>query len=171
MSNRRTIPTCVTARKLRQKYCFLFGTGIILIGVLITTALFQRKNVKYEKPEFDPTAKQIEENEIQDESYSILEAAPDYQIGLCGMPQEKEGHLIVYFTNPKKNQVWMQLLVFDDADRILAQTGIIKPGERIENVMLSRNVTKEETIKLEVLGYEPDTYYSAGKVSLQTKIK
>ena len=48
----------------------------------------------------------------------------------------------------------------------MGETGLIKPGEYVKNVTLSKTLDAGEKIKLKIMGYETETYESAGSVSL-----
>ena len=58
--------------------------------------------------------------------------------------------------------------VRDEDGNILGESGLIRGGEYIKDIRLSRSIKSGEKIKLKVMGYEPDTYYSAGSVVLST---
>lgn len=167
-SRRKTI--CISARNLQIKYALLFGGSFIILLIVTNIYVTRMPKETFKKPEFEQNVEEADAK-IEDISYHMLDVAPGYQVGLCGMPKEKDRQLTVYFTNEKGNQVWMQLLVLDQKQKVLGETGILKPGERVSKITLSRTLKKEETLKLKVNAYEPDTYYSAGEVTLETKTK
>ena len=45
----------------------------------------------------------------------------------------------VYFTNAQENHVYLKLRVLDENDRILGETGLLKPGEYVKDVQLLRD--------------------------------
>ena len=55
-------------------------------------------------------------------------------------------------------------------EKVVGETGLLKPGEYIKEVKLDKSLKKDDEITLKVMGYEPDTYYSAGSISLNTKV-
>ena len=50
---------------------------------------------------------------------------------------------------------------------VLGETGLLKPGQYVELVQLNDKATSGD-VTLQVMGYQPDTYYSAGSVGLAT---
>ena len=48
--------------------------------------------------------------------------------------------------------------------------GLIKPNEYVKYVALSRELPQGTKIKLKIMGYEPQTYRSAGAATLNTTI-
>ncbi len=93
-----------------------------------------------------------------------------YRFFVCGNVIAAGGEATVYFTNPAENSVWLKLRVLDKNGEILGETGLLKPGEYVESVAISGNPKVGAEITLKVMGYEPETYHSAGAVSLRTKI-
>ena len=76
----------------------------------------------------------------------------------------------IYLTNPAENKVWLKLRVLDESNNILGETGLIRPGEYVKDVELTENLTAGTKIKLKIMGYEPETYFSAGSATLNTAI-
>ena len=54
---------------------------------------------------------------------------------------------------------------------LLGETGLIRPGEYVKSVSLTSEVEDGTAIKLKIMAYEPDTYYSAGSVTLNTILR
>ncbi len=54
---------------------------------------------------------------------------------------------------------------------MIAETGLIKPGEYLQTIEFSRAVADDEPLTFKVMGYEPETYLSAGAVSLKPAVK
>ena len=74
--------------------------------------------------------------------------------------------MIVYFTNPSVNAAWLRLRVLDEHGDVIAQSGILKPGQYITDLPLERLPSVGEKIQLKVMGYEAETYQSIGSVVL-----
>lgn len=92
----------------------------------------------------------------------------DMKVSVCGEVIIEDGKADVYFTNHAGNDVWLRLRIIDDEGNILAETGIIKPGEYIRTIEFDTVPTNGQVIHHKVMAYEPDTYYSAGSFTLQT---
>lgn len=77
----------------------------------------------------------------------------------------------LYFTSAAENEVWLKLRVLDAEGNILGETGLIKPGEYVQSVSFETLPKDGETIRLKLMSYEPETYYSMGAVVLNTTVK
>lgn len=93
-----------------------------------------------------------------------------YRFAVCGNVLMEGKQALVYFTNPAENDTWTKLRVYDENGNILGETGLLKPGEYVQYVELDKELTPGTPIKLKIMGYEPDTYLSAGSVALNTQI-
>ena len=93
-----------------------------------------------------------------------------YRFAVCGNVLMDDRQALVYFTNPAENETWTKLRVLDEKGNILGETGLLKPGEYVQFVTLGKGLAPGTPIKLKIMGYEPDTYTSAGAVVLNTQI-
>ena len=92
-----------------------------------------------------------------------------YRFAVCGNVLMDGKQALVYFTNPAENVTWTKLRIYDENGIVLGETGLIKPGEYVQYVELDKELTPGTPIKLKIMGYEPDTYLSAGSVVLNTQ--
>ncbi len=124
----------------------------------------------FEAPAFDAAA-QIGVPAPDDKSWSrIYTEGMEFSARVCGNVVVNDGSADVYFTNEKENTVWMKLRVYDTAGNILAETGLIKPGEYVRSIVFDKPPAVNTKIKMKIMAYEPHSYYSAGAVSLNTVI-
>ena len=72
--------------------------------------------------------------------------------------------------NPSDNSCLLMLRMLDGDKNIIAHTGLIRPDEYISRVKLSADCFSEDAAVLKIMAYEPDTYYSAGAVSVNADI-
>ena len=93
-----------------------------------------------------------------------------YRFAVCGNVTMNGRQALVYFTNPAENETWTKLRIYDENGNVLGETGLIKPGEYVQYVELNKELAPGTPIKLKIMGYEPDTYLSAGSVVLNTQI-
>ena len=93
-----------------------------------------------------------------------------YRFAVCGNVLMDDRQALVYFANPAENETWTKLRIYDENGNVLGETGLIKPGEYVQYVMLNQELAPGTPIKLKIMGYEPDTYLSAGSVVLNTLI-
>ena len=116
-------------------------------------------------PPFDQTAKAGVPDVPEQMGYSQLDASV-FQASLCGSPVMQDGQVYVYLTNPETNVVWLKVRIMDEAGDMLGESGLIKPGEYVETVALNQEQDDTDRVQLKLMSYEPDTYRSAGAVSL-----
>lgn len=93
-----------------------------------------------------------------------------FKAGVCGVVNIKDGAADLYFTNPKENDVWMKLRVTDEEGEIIAETGLIKPGEYLKTVTFTEIPKAGAKIGMKVMTYVPESYESAGAVSISTTV-
>ncbi len=102
--------------------------------------------------------------------YSEMQAADAYVFGLCGEVTAKDGYVDVYFTSIEGNNAWLKIRILDENENIIAESGLIKPGQYIKSVKLNTEINSAINVTLKVMGYEPETYFSAGAVTLKTTL-
>ena len=121
-------------------------------------------------PEFDPAAKQGVPTVADDMGWSLLTIKEGFEIHVCGVLRADENGVVpLYLTSDAGNNVWVKIRLLDANDNNIGETGLLLPGEYVENVQLN-DKAKSGEVKLQVMGYEPKTYYSAGTVALQTTL-
>ena len=76
----------------------------------------------------------------------------------------------IYLTNLESNEVWIKLRVYNEDNEIIAETGLIKPGEYVKSIQFNKKVIENEKVKMKIMAYEPNTYYSEGSIVLNTYI-
>lgn len=95
----------------------------------------------------------------------------DFQISVCGEVNVRAGEAEIYFTNYDTNEVWLMIRIMDEDGKILAQSGILKPGEYIRTIRFDEMPKNDQKIYYKVMAYEPENYYSAGSFTLETYAK
>lgn len=88
-----------------------------------------------------------------------------FRVGLCGEVKAAEGMAEVWFANPPDNSVWLRLRILDENGVLLGQTGVLRPGEYIRLLPLQETVPGMAVV-LKIMAYEPDTYHSAGALTV-----
>ena len=103
--------------------------------------------------------------------YSTLTVDEEYAVQLCGVPAN-DGQTVEWnLTNPADNGVWFRAEVLDEGGETLASTGVLRQGEYLPSVTLSRPLTDRETpVTVRIVAYEPDTWQSRGNVNLNLTI-
>lgn len=120
-------------------------------------------------PEFDPAAQSGTPSVPGGLGWSELDAQA-FKVSVCGVVVPVENRAMVWLTNPAGNEVWLKLRILDEKGNILGESGLIRPGEYVEAVELTEVPKSGTPITLKLMAYEPETYYSAGAVTLNTTI-
>lgn len=123
-------------------------------------------------PPFEEGAEQGTPHVPENMGYrEIYQEGMSFRASICGEVNISEGKADVYFTNSAQNSLWMKLRVFDASGKVIAETGLIKPGEYLKTVSFDTIPKNGEKISMKIMTYEPDTYYSGGAVALNTVAK
>ncbi|MBQ8447627.1 MAG: hypothetical protein IJX27_01690 [Clostridia bacterium] len=91
-----------------------------------------------------------------------------FRAGFCGKLNISQGKADVYFTNKAENEVWLMLRITSESGEVLAETGILRPGEYVKTVSFDKLPKNGEKVIYRVMAYEPQTYYSMGYFKLST---
>ena len=171
MNTNRKIPRFSKASR-KSMILYLSLIGVILVALVLTgMAVFQgfNKAPEFRPPGFDPAVQSGEPTPDIDLGYTAVNVQEGFDIKLCGRLFAQNNAVDIYLTNPASNTVWMMTELQDENGRVIAKSGIIKPGEYVQSVALLKNVTEAETkVKIVVIGYVPETYGSRGTVGMKT---
>ena len=121
-------------------------------------------------PPFDAEARIGTPEVPQECGWSELDAKA-FRVSVSGALTVSEDSVDVWLTNPAENTVWLKLRLCTPDGSILGETGLICPGEYVQQVTLGDPPEEEMPVVLKIMAYQPDTYYSEGSVSLKTTIK
>lgn len=143
---------------------------ISLIVMLLTLISTSPTTVyQFDPPQFDTQALSEEPNVPDDLGWDVIDADV-FRVGICGKVTLEQNAAVVWFTNPQDNHVWLKLRILDIEGNILGESGLITPGQYIKTVNLTTSPESETPITIKIMAYEPDTYHSAGSITLNTKI-
>lgn len=121
-------------------------------------------------PPFDDAAQTGTPEVPEDLGWAELDAE-SYKFSVCGVFAPENGKADVWLADPADSGVWLKLRVLDEDGYTLGETGLIRPGEYVRSVTLDTVPAAGDSVILKVMAYEPETYYSAGVVSLNTTVK
>lgn len=148
----------------------ILSVSLMIVGLCNS----EKGKAEFVPPQFDEMVKQgippINETERLGWAEICQEGMP-YKTAVCGNILIVDGNAFIYLTNYAENNAWLKLRVLDDEGSIVAETGLAKPGEYIEKVRFSRSMKTGDKIKLKIMAYEPETYYSVGSVVLNTTVR
>ncbi len=143
-----------------------------IIVMLATISNAPKKEAEFIPPNFEAEAIQGIPEPPQELGWSELyQDGMNYRVGICGNIVAYENVSDIYFSNSADNNVWLKLRVLDENNNIIGETGLLKPNEYVKSVKLDANVQNGQKIKLKIMSYEPETYYSQGSAVLNTNIK
>lgn len=152
----------------------ILGAVFAVAVIIMIVALSSPKEAErggFVPPAFDSTAVAGTPEVPEGLGYSApFQEGMAYRFAVCGNALMDGKRALVYFTNPAENNTWTKLRVYDENGNVMGETGLIKPGEYVQYVMLDKELSPGTPIKLKIMGYEPDTYLSAGSVVLNTQI-
>lgn len=153
----------------------LLGLAVVLCAVSLGAMIYtlhriNTREAEFVPPPFETAARAGTPDVPEDLGWEELDAE-SYKFSVCGVFAPENGQADVWLTNPENNEVWLKLRVLDEDGNILGQTGLLRPGEYVQSVALDTVPEDGESVILKVMAYEPDTYYSAGVVSLNTTVK
>lgn len=94
-----------------------------------------------------------------------------YKVSVCGNVIAVDGSADVWLYNPESNTVWLKLRVLDEKGNILGETGLLKPGEYVQSVVLDNAPKDGSAIDLKIMAYQPGTYFSEGAATLNTTVR
>lgn len=162
------------AEKTDKTIRVLGGVLTVLMIVMIAALCFPES---IPKGEFTPPA--FEDSALQgipevDECLAYQEVYRDgmaYRLYVCCVPAISGNELTVYFTSADTNEKYLKLRVLDEKGNMLGESGLLKAGEYVRTVTLSKELSTDTKIELKVMGYEPEDYSSAGSISINVTAK
>lgn len=148
--------------------------GLVVLIIVLLTKESSQKIIygEFVPPEFDIKAEKGMPD-TDDKSFNRLhQDGIPYSLHICGEVAIYDNRFSdIYFTNDESNNAWLKLRIFDSEDKIVAETGIIRPGEYIKTIEFNRDMSANEKVRLKVMSYEPGTYHSLGSIVLSSSIK
>lgn len=158
---------------MKNKYIVILAI-IAVIMIIITLIIAQVVDSKKQflKPEFDSNAINITNENIAEElQYAEINVEEGYTVGLCNnLVLDSSNNIKICFSSLKENTVYVKLRIYDKNEELIKETGLLKPGEQIEKINAD-NIKETKDVTIKIMSYDPDTYYSRGTVTLNTKIK
>ena len=67
--------------------------------------------------------------------------------------------------------MWLKARILDGSGAVLGETGLLRPGEYVRAAALNTVPAQTVPVTVKIMAYEPETYYSAGSVLLQTQLR
>ena len=163
----REQPTKVTTGAAKSKAAvFLVSAVTVMLAAAVIFAI--RHTPPYKPPPFEKTAIRGVPNPNGDMGYSEIDAMGKFKFSLAAvMYQQSDGSLLVYFTNPEINSVYLMCEINGKNGAALYKSGLIRPGEYVERLKPAGAIKNEAVeIKINVYAFNPENFQSAGTAAL-----
>lgn len=158
-------------KKNKNYTLLILGGAFATLLIVMTIVLWIPQNAEFTPPAFEVNAVSGMPTVAENMGYTELyQEGMAYRVSVCGVPTADGNELTVYFTNTESNEKYLKLRVLDTNGNILGETGILKPNEYVKCVTLDKALDVGTDIKLKIMGYEPESYKSAGSVSLNVTV-
>lgn len=145
--------------------------AISVIGMVIALASSSTTTKQeFVLPPFDVGASSGIPNVTDFHSWSELDADA-FKVGITGKIVIENSSADIWLTNPEGNTVWLKLRIMDENGNILGETGLITPGQYIQSVAIVQPLQAGTPVILKVMAYEPETYHSAGSITINTTLE
>lgn len=158
---------------MKSQNKMLVSLSVICIMSVICMALvlsFPTRFADFTPPPFDAAAEKGAPAVPEGLGYQVLDAQL-FHAGVCGEITVADAAAYIWLTNPESNSVWLKLRIIDMSGNILGETGLLTPGQYVQSVTLNTVPEPGTPVVLKIMAYEPETYYSAGSVSINTTIQ
>ena len=153
-----------------QKIVVAVLAGILLVAlVVLAVVLITREPevviAEFKAPPFEENAVLGVPDGVPDiENYREINMSGNYKFALAGTPMLEENKLFIHFSSSIDNGAWLLIKVYDMSDNEIGKSGLVRAGEYLESVnVIFDNVV--DSVKVKIVSYEHDTYYSLGTAS------
>lgn len=170
MSRKRNYPTEVSRSTRKNK---LKTVVCIALTVTISVALsLGCYLLLYSPPAFEKNVQLGVPSPPETATYQEIAAQDGYVIGMSGRISVHNSQADVYLANLEGNNVWIRMTMMDNSENILGQSGIIRPGEYLQTLPISLDLQQYKTaaVVIQIDGYVPDTYESAGSFQIKANL-
>lgn len=159
---------CITAGRKKKKTGILTSLAVILcIGLAFGYIRFTQGYRTFRAPEHEAAA--TEGVPAGTDSHQTLPVKEGYAVGIDTVPVYKDGVLHLNVANEEGNTIWFLVRVYKD-DKKIAQTGILYPGEYIGEVECDKKLIAGESVMIQTVAYEPETYHSEGVARITCEV-
>lgn len=158
---------------MKRTICLLTAVCVVLAVItcviLIVTGKPSAEAPKFIPPKFDKNAVKGMPT-VPDGLgwYEVYKTGMSFKASVCGEIRIANRSAKIYFTNHEQNTLWLKLRVLNANGDILAETGLLRPGEYLEQITFDTLPSDGEKIALRIMSYQPETYYSGGATTLNT---
>jgi len=153
----------------KNKVVIILSVILLILIILIILLTISNKNKStFKKPEFDKNAIENISSNIDYQS-KIIKVTDNYSLYIEPEPIINDNYLMINLISLETNNIWLKVRVLKE-NEVVAETGLIKPGEYLEKVQLKKKLDVNDEVVYMIMGYEKDSYFSAGSIKLNTRI-
>ena len=147
----------------------VLAVALIVVGIIVGT---RGNDVQdFVPPPFDETAVVgMSSLPSEEQGFQTFSVSEELSFGMCGNLIYKDGRVDVSFLSSGSNTVWVRVKLVDRKDKVLAESGLIRPGEYVQYLSLSTVPRDGSGFKVKIYTYEPETYYSKGSATAEVRI-
>ena len=139
------------------------------LAAMVLLLVRAQRPADFVPPPFDSAAQDGTPAVPDTAGYGTLDAQV-FRFAAAGALTVRGGAVDVWLTNPAENPVWLKCRLLDADGAVLGESGLLRPGQYVQSVALDTVPAQSGPVVLKIMAYEPDTYYSAGSVQLQTQL-
>ncbi|MBE6962131.1 MAG: hypothetical protein E7445_06705 [Ruminococcaceae bacterium] len=159
--------------KLEKRILLIFGMIVLAVAAAVLIRWGGERDVivnDFIPPSFDSAAVSGFPEGVDKTIYGTLILADGIAVSLYSAPTVTDGAAQVYFASNEINTAWVRLRLLDAQGALLGETGLLRPGEYVESLILQTQ-PKSAQVTAKILTYEPDTYYSKGTATAQLTLR
>jgi hypothetical protein len=148
----------------------------MILGATLLTALALCLVIygpPYSPPPFEESAKIGKPKPPDNLNYGEIRAEGGFAFSMAGtMFQQEDGSLLLYLTNHEDSGINLMCSVTGKSGEVLYKSGLLRPGEYAERLFPQKKIGSEAMdIEINVYGFEPETYFSKGTVTLSNRLQ
>lgn len=140
------------------------------LAVMTAALLYTGRAPQFTPPPFDAAAQAGTPAVPEGIGYGELDASA-FHFSAAGVLTVRDGGAELWLTNPAGSSVWLKARILDGSGAVLGETGLLRPGEYVRAAALNTVPAQTAPVTVKIMAYEPETYYSAGSVLLQTQLR
>ncbi len=167
----KSVKKSITMNKSNNFFIIILALSL-LFCVAGAYYYFNIYSKKYNPPPVETSSIEgVPEIEEADKwGYSPFGIDPEFRLKVCGEPEIDGKDVNIYLTSMNTNKVIMKCVLVseDDSEKVLAESGTIKPGTYLKSIKLKEDLTPgSHGAILKVVAYDPETYFSKGTANLK----
>ena len=157
-----------------QKIILIVLSGL-LAGIIITCIVISSNKQKsidtFTPPSFDKHAVSGVPDDVPAYAkYKELTIKERFKIAMASSLKIEDGNAKVFFTSDEMNVVMFKIVLQTEGGQSIGESGLLKPGEYVENVAVNEFSGNSKEIIVKILSYEPKTYYSQGTATIKVPL-